>query len=95
MNLSTLPLDGLDLTLLGTALALGNAFAFGVVQLVLKNFVPEYKPTAFIVISSIASVALYFGLASEYVLVKLAIAAVASAYGVTGGIDFYKKDVKN
>lgn len=84
----------LDQAILAQSLALAIGFAFGVIQIFAKNIVAQLKIQAFIALSTISTLVLYFGLVSGNVVLQIIIAAISSAYAFTGSIDFYKNDVK-
>ena len=81
--------------ILAQAVAYGVGFTFGLFQTVIKDLIkPEWKAPAFVVLGSVSITGLYYGLLSGSVLLSVIIAAVSSSYAVTGGVDFYKKEVK-
>lgn len=87
-------MNEIDQSVLAQAIAYANAFAFGLTQLLLAKIPKEWKPGVFTLSAVVATCVLYFAMQSDAPVVKLLLAALASAYGVTGAVDFYKKDVK-
>lgn len=85
----------MDSAVLAQAIAYGTGFTFGLFQTVLKKYMAsEWKAPAFVLVGSVSITALYYGLLSGSVLLNVVIAAVGATYAVTGGVDFYKHDVK-
>ena len=84
----------MDESILITSLVLAQSFAFGAVQF-LKTKVPsELKPLTYVAIAAVTNVALYYALSSDILAVQLLMAGITGSVGVTGGVDFYKHDVK-
>jgi hypothetical protein len=85
----------LDAAILAQAVGYGTAFTFGFFQTVLKKYIPtDWKALSFVVICAVAVSFLYYGLLSGSVLLQVIIAAISAGYAVTGGVDFYKKDMQ-
>lgn len=85
------PVDQATLT---QALGFANAFAFGAMQVIVPGLSSKYKPVAYMFLSTLATVVLYYGLSSNNPLVHLMLAGVTAGTGVTGAVDFYKRDAK-
>lgn len=87
--------DVLDTAILAQAVGYGTAFAFGFFQTVLKKYIPtDWKVLSFVGVCTAAVTFLYYGLISGSVIIQVLIAAISAGYAVTGGVDFYKKDVQ-
>lgn len=85
----------MDTTILAQAIAYGTGFTFGLFQTVLKQYVSsQWKAVMFVILGTASITGLYYGLQSGSVLLNVVIAAVGATYAVTGGVDFYKKDVQ-
>lgn len=85
----------MDAAILAQATAYGLAFTFGLFQTVLKQFiVSEWKAFFFVILATLVSTGLYYGLKLNLEILYVLIPIVSAAYGFTGSVDFYKNDIK-